>query len=48
MEDTSIHLSCRTPLKDANKIDKLVDDGAYLNRSDFMRASLKKLLAEHQ
>ena len=45
--ENPIYLSCRTPANDARKIDKLVSQGIYVNRSDFMRTAIRELLQKH-
>lgn len=44
---TAVHLSCRAPAHDVTTIDALVDNGMYLNRSDFLRAAVRKMLIDH-
>jgi len=37
-------ISARIPLEDNKAIEKLVKEGKYINKSDFFRKAIKKLL----
>ena len=45
--ETTVPIACKTPAKDVEEIDTMVVNGEYLNRSDFLRTAVRKLLAEH-
>jgi len=37
-------IACRIPRKEDEAIEKLVKEGKYINKSDFFRKAVKKLL----
>jgi len=39
-----VRIACRIPIEDDKAIEKLVKEGKYLNKSDFFRKAIKKLL----
>ena len=41
-----VKVSARIPMEDDKLIEKLVKEGKFLNKSDFLRKAVKKLLLE--
>jgi len=39
-----VRMAVRVPIKDREAIEQLVKEGRYINRSDFFRQAIKKLL----
>jgi len=41
-----VRIACRIPIEDDKAIEKLVKAGKYINKSDFIRKAIKRLLEE--
>ena len=41
-----IRIACRIPREDDETIERLVSEGQFINKSDFFRQAVKKLLRE--
>lgn len=45
--ENTIQVAARVAVKDGKRLDKLIEDGYYYSRSDFVRAAVREKLKKH-